>query len=344
MIKRAILKLLPGLYGLLVYFTIRLLEDTGSGFHFWRRPAFTNGLELIMSFSAGFIFVGLMRRYSNYVDRKQIGKKIDTYSITRELVNVFLLNAMVANLLLTPFTALTDDGLSINDFVVLNIVPLLYTLIYYGRLRSTAYLKAFVSNQLVVEQLTNDKLETELKLLKAQYHPHFLFNALNTIYFRVDDDVPGAKRNIEQLSKLLRYQLYDQEQLVPIKKEIDYLRNYIELQKTRVSTRLNLSLNFDAGLQEQKIHPLLFLPLAENAFKYIGGKYDLHISIQNNGNGIVFQVINSVPDHPAAQPKGEGGMGLENLRRRLQLLYPDKHLLLINSTGSYFKVELEIYY
>lgn len=106
-----------------------------------------------------------------------------------------------------------------------------------------------------------------------QYHPHFLFNALNTIYFLIDEENEEAIEAVELLSDLLRYQLYDINMKVTIEEEIDYLRTYIQFQRLRMTKRLQFEESFNPELTGQKIHPLLFLPLLENAFKYIGGAY-----------------------------------------------------------------------
>jgi two-component system LytT family sensor kinase len=203
--KRFLKDIFPGFYGLLNYFTIRLLQDTESGYAFWRRPALTTTMEIVASILIGYIIILSVNRLCRYTDSKQTPGKLNPKSLTIELLLVAGISFLVSNLILVPFTALTDDGMSVNDFFTVNTLPLLYTVIYYGIVRSQTYFKAYVANQVLVEKLTNDHLQTELKFLRAQYHPHFLFNALNTIYFQVDDDVAGAKQSIELLSELLRY-------------------------------------------------------------------------------------------------------------------------------------------
>ena len=236
--------------------------------------------------------------------------------------------------------ALTDDGLQLNDFVICNIIPALYVLLYFAIARGNNYLNAYVNQRLKLEKMTNDQLQTELKFLKAQYHPHFLFNALNTIYFQMDESVPAAKKSIEKFSELLRYQLYDQQQTVPVSQEIHYLENFIELQKIRSSEKLNLTVHFDEKLGGQHVYPLLFLPLVENAFKYVGGDYELSVLARQEGSSIVLKVRNSLPE--VAIVTKAGGLGLENLRRRLALLYPHRHVLETQKTGNVFIAELKI--
>jgi LytS/YehU family sensor histidine kinase len=203
-----------------------------------------------------------------------------------------------------------------------------------------------VNNKVQLEKVTNEHLETELKFLKAQYHPHFLFNALNTIYFQMDEDKEGAKRSIEKFSELLRYQLYDQQLQVPVMQEIEYLQSFIELQKTRSTDKLRLKVNFDNELKEQLVYPLLFLPLVENAFKFVGGNYDMLVEAKVADGHIEFRVENSVPVIPLINQHENkaGGIGLENLRRRLNLLYPGRHTLTLENGGNNFKAELKLEY
>jgi LytS/YehU family sensor histidine kinase len=201
-------------------------------------------------------------------------------------------------------------------------------------------MQAYIDNKLQLEKITNDHLQTELKFLKAQYHPHFLFNALNTVYFQMDDDVAGAKRSIEKFSGLLRYQLYDQQQQVTVKQEISYLQNFIKLQQVRTSEKLQLSVYFDPALNGQPIYPLLLLPLVENAFKYVGGDYKICLAARLAEGALNFTVCNSMPAYIPA--KLNSGIGLENLRRRLELLYGGKSSVETIKENDTFKATLYI--
>jgi hypothetical protein len=312
----------PPLYGLLVYFTIRLLLDSVTGMKFWKRDMAQNALELSITILVSYLVLWLYQRLFRYFDERWPAD-FSYRRISRELLYVFLVNLVVVNASFTPMAALTDDGLQWYDVVDINTIPLLYALIYYGIVRSSTFLRAYVAGRVQLEKLTNDKLETELKFLKAQYHPHFLFNALNTIYFQMDENVAEAKKSVEKFSELLRYQLYDQQQTVPVSQEIHYLENFIQLQEIRSSEKLRLSVHFDRALNGQLVYPLLFLPLVENAFKYVGGEYYIHIEAVVEGEELRFSVRNALPlEMPVP---GSGGIGLENLRRRLELLYPGQH-------------------
>ncbi len=332
----------PALYGLLVYFTVRLLHDIDVGGKFWKRSWTLNIFEMSCSILVGYLGVRLFEWLFKYYDRRW-PVQFCYQGVMRELLIMISANLVLVNLVLTPMATFTDDGLSWADLVDINVIPTLYVIVYYGIARSSTYLRAYVDNKVQLEKVTNEHLETELKFLKAQYHPHFLFNALNTIYFQMDEDLPGAKRSIEKFSELLRYQLYDQQQQVPVMQEIEYLQSFIELQKIRSSDRLHLVVNFDKQLNGQLVYPLLFLPLVENAFKFIGGDYQVNIEAKVAENNIEFRVENSVPLLNKTGAKA-GGIGLENLKRRLCLLYPGKHSFTTETSNNNFIAELKVAY
>jgi two-component system LytT family sensor kinase len=332
----------PAVYGLIVYFTVRLLHDTEIGEHFWRRAPLQNAIELGCSILTGYAGVYMFEKLFRYFDRKW-SMQFRYQNMVRELIILVVFNLLLVNLILTPMAAFTDDGLSWGDFADICMIPTLYAIVYYGIARSRTYMMAYVDNRVLLEKVTNDHLQTELKFLKAQYHPHFLFNALNTIYFQMDEDIEGAKNSIEKFSELLRYQLYDQQQQVPVINELEYLQSFIDLQKIRSSDKLQLRVNFDSALNGQMIYPLLFLPFVENAFKFIGGDYMLNIDANLTGGEIVFKVDNSVPPFKTPAAKS-GGIGLENLQRRLDLLYAGKYSLHTALENDMFTAELKLKY
>lgn len=337
----------PALYGLLVYFTIRLLHDTDVNQRFWERRFYTNFVEIICSIFIGYIGIYLFKillRYYNTHWPVQLSYTI----VVRELLILVAADLVLVNAIFVPMDMLLHSEwkpwyISWADIVDINMIPTLYAIVYYGIARSSTWLKAYVDNKVQLEKVTNDHLQTELKFLKSQYHPHFLFNALNTVYFQMDEDVEGAKKSIEKFSELLRYQLYDQQQQVPVKNEIEYLQSFIDLQKIRSSDRLKMQVNFDAALNGQMVYPLLFLPLVENAFKFIGGEYILLIDAKLANNEVIFRVENSVPvfEKPLSR---SSGIGLENLKRRLDLLYAGKHSLITKKEGDTYIAELKLVY
>jgi hypothetical protein len=338
----------PALYGLLVYFTVRLLHDTDIHQRFWERQFYVNAIEMTCSVIVGYLAIYLFRRLFKYYD-KRWPIQLSYQGVARELAILVGANLILVNVIFVPMDMALHQKdwdawwIPWADLADINMIPTLYAIVYYGIVRSSTWLKAYIDNKVQLEKVTNEHLETELKFLKAQYHPHFLFNALNTIYFQMDEDTEGAKRSIEKFSELLRYQLYDQQQQVPVMQEIEYLQSFIELQKIRSSDSLKLEVDFDKKLNGQLVYPLLFLPLVENAFKFVGGDYEMQIEAKAADGQIDFKVENSVPQLKETVKKS-GGIGLENLKRRLDLLYPGKHSLLLENNGDHFKAELKLEY
>lgn len=329
----------PLVFGLLAYFTIRLLTDSISGMKFWYRPFAINAIEIITSILTGYVLIWLVNRVLNYFDQQN--RQSFTFQVfKKELFYVIVVSLLVQNAFLTTMAASTDDGLQWYDVADINIIPLFYTLIYYGVRRSVSFLNAYVESKVQLERVTNDHLQTELKFLKAQYHPHFLFNALNTIYFQMDENVQEAKKTVERFSELLRYQLYHQHKQISIGQETRYLESFIKVQQLRVAERLQLKVLFDRSLDNEMVYPLLFLPLVENAFKYVGGDLMIDIRLYREDDNIVFEVKNSVL-HPEP-PKGDGGIGLENLNRRLELLYPGKYNFRTKRDNDFYIAELKL--
>lgn len=338
--------LFPALYGLFFYTILRLVSDLTIGVKFWERPWQQNAIEVGATILLSYLLVRLPYYFVRKFEKK---KKTNTplSSVFREFGELLLVCMGIATAACVIVHVMTHDyPIGIDDLTIVNVLLSLFVMLHYAIVRGNSFIRAFIEQKVLVEKIKNDQLQTELKFLKAQYHPHFLFNALNTIYFQMDEDVSSAKRSVEKFSELLRYQLYDQQQTVPVSQEIHYLRNFIQLQQTRSSEKLHLDTFFDPRLDGQLVYPLLFLPLVENAFKYVGGDYHLRINaaISNDDGNIEFHVVNSVP---AAVPTPNGrdkGIGLENLRRRLELLYPGKHALTTEKKNGHFTAALTLQY
>lgn len=329
--------LFPPLYGLCIYAGIRLVNDVISETRVWERHWSVNAWELGVGFLSSYIYYFALM----WLLRKQLAENRDSKRpAVRELSEAAVLIEIISSVTLIPLAAFTDDGCQWYDVVNIYLIPLLFWLLYYAFARGNAWVRKSYDQQLLIEQINNDRLQTELRFLKAQYHPHFLFNALNTVYFQMDDDVPQAKHTITALSDLLRYQLYDRQQTVPLHRELEHLEAYIGLQKQRMNEHLRLAVQFDAQPGDVPIYPLLLLPLVENAFKYAGGDYWIEIKATMQGNTLLFNTANAKP--PIATVAKDGGIGLENLRRRLALLYPGRHSLETDDQPDQYSATLKI--
>lgn len=195
--------------------------------------------------------------------------------------------------------------------------------------------------------MKSENLESELKFLKSQVNPHFLFNALNNIYSLAVMESPQTPDTVMQLSEILRYMVYDSsEPSVLLKNEISYIENYVDLQMLKDSRGMNVQVELDKSHPNLKITPLLFIPFVENAFKH--SKIEslkegfIKIKLEVIDEEIIFHTINSKPKESFTKD-GVGGVGLTNTKKRLALLYPgNKHKLTIHDTDEQFEVILKL--
>lgn len=213
---------------------------------------------------------------------------------------------------------------------------------------STIYLvqQRLKQQELINKEVVEEKLKTDLKLLKAQINPHFLFNALNNIYSLSYTKSDKAPESILELSKMLRYVIEDGDnEFVFLKSEIDYIESYIAFQRMRSPHEINVAFNFDQLEVNQKISPLLFIPFIENSFKYsrIEEHENAFIDIQfasSEKGKIEFSIKNSIPE--TAKAKSGAGTGIKNVKQRLNLTYPAKHKLKISEQDNTYSVNLNI--
>lgn len=195
-------------------------------------------------------------------------------------------------------------------------------------------------------ELARGKAETELNFLKSQINPHFLFNSLNTIYFLIDKQNAEARTTLLQMAGLLRYQLYDcNSPTIEIEKEVHYLQDYIRLQELRKDKQYEAGIEVGEQIKGFRITPLLLIPFVENAFKHISHysheKNFIRVNLQRQNGTFTFIVENSKDDQQRSTEPA-GGIGLANVKRRLELLYPGKHSLQIVNGTQTFKIELNL--
>ncbi|HTD93633.1 MAG TPA: histidine kinase [Chitinophagaceae bacterium] len=195
-------------------------------------------------------------------------------------------------------------------------------------------------------QLQKENYEGKLQLLKAQIHPHFLFNTLNNIYSHTQDTSPVASRLVSGLSDLLRFILYECNQpLVPLSKELKMIEDYTSLERIRYGSELELHTDLPAKTRDLYIAPLLLLPLIENCFKHGTSKVldqpwiSLHIDIRDKQ--MQMKLLNGKPNEGKSGEPGNG-IGINNVRKRLELIYPGTHELTITNTEEVFIVSLKI--
>jgi sensor histidine kinase YesM len=197
-----------------------------------------------------------------------------------------------------------------------------------------------------LRQVEVEKLNTELDYLKSQINPHFLFNSINTIYFQIDKANVPAREALSTFSDMLRYQLYEcNEKEIPVEKEIAYLKNYMALQRMRKDENYSIAFTHEDTVRNFRIAPLLMITFIENAFKHVSTYPDkvnkIAVDLRRSNGSFILQVSNT-KDALHVDNKHNGGIGLKNVRRRLDLLYKDKHDLKITETDHDFVINLSI--
>ena len=218
---------------------------------------------------------------------------------------------------------------------------LLAILFFLGGISAILLLKHRMANNLRIGNLRSATSRSELKFLKSQINPHFLFNMLNNANILVDDDPEMASYILTKLDDLLRYQLNDSLQdKVFLSADIDFLTNFLELEKTRRD-------DFDYRVHRQgdtgrvQVAPLLFIPFVENAVKHSSNSNSyVHVSFELSGNKLIFTCKN--PVSPDTVKKEAGGLGLANIRRRLDLLFDNNYYLEQTRTDTEYSVHLEL--
>ena len=238
--------------------------------------------------------------------------------------------------------ALGNSKFSINSHRILNIVTINILFIAVGT--SIKITEDWFSNEKIRKEMENQKLSAELFFLKSQINPHFFFNTLNSIYslaIQKSDKTPDA---IMKLSELMRYIIYESDkEIVPLKRELEYIKNYIELQRLRLMPNVKVTFAVEGNNNGKMIEPLMLLPFIENAFKH-GVDYikDCNIKIQVSikTDFLFFVVENPNVFQNSKKLEGSSGVGLANSKKRLNLLYPENYTLSILPSENLYRIEL----
>ena len=226
-----------------------------------------------------------------------------------------------------------------NTFYNLSIV------IFYLAFASTLYLsKQWYLQKELIRKIELEKLNTELEYLKAQINPHFLFNSLNTVFFQIDKQNTQARETLSKFSDMLRYQLYEcNGKEIAVEKEIRYLKNYVELQRLRKDENYDIRFSCADDLTNFTLPPLLLLPFIENAFKHVSHfsdkKNTIEIDLRKSEGLFHLRVFNTRENK---QTSSNGGIGLKNVKRRLELMYKKRYILDIRENPESYDVQLDL--
>ena len=290
--------------------------------------------------------------YLNYfvlVDRFFFTKKTLQFIIVNAvIVAVFLLlREQIESSFFPDFARKTPNGEDgpgppFKMFIYVQALSYMAPILFSITIKTT---RQWVKTEVERKEAANYKLQSELQHLHYQLQPHFFFNSLNNIYSMIDVSVDQAKSSIHSLSKLMRYMLYETNtELVPLSKEVDFMKRYIDLMKLRVSEETTVKYSFPSENSGIQIAPLLFISLIENAFKHgVSATKDslINIAMACSQKTVVFTIDNdNFPKR--TDDKSGSGIGVKNLEKRLQLLYPNKFKFETKVEDGRFLVRLEI--
>lgn len=228
-------------------------------------------------------------------------------------------------------------------YVVQVAATTLFIVIFVGMLR---FAVDWFELEAKKKEMENEKLIAELNFLKAQINPHFLFNTLNNLYYLAYSKSENTTEVIAKLSQMMRYMIYDSNHpKVLLSKEIEYMQSYISLERMRLNNQIPIQFDIEGNVENVWITPLIFITFLENAFKHGVSNNNpdawVNISIQLDGKECIYTVKNSKPT--VKNETGEkSGIGLQNVKRRLALSYPEKHQLEIEDGMNVYRVQLNL--
>ncbi|AXT59561.1 hypothetical protein D1816_04055 [Aquimarina sp. AD10] len=267
-------------------------------------------------------------------------KKLKFYVISFTIIIVIsIIEAYFDSILQGIYKIYIEDAF-VGSFIGNTAINLLYSIVGFYYIFKLEHKKSEKAKQKLLEET----YKTELKYLKAQLNPHFLFNGINSVYHLIGKNDDLAKQTLLQFSGLLRYQLYESNAHILLEKELDYVLKYIKIEETRKGSDLQLNYDIKSEDSTLKIAPLLLIPFIENAFKHCSNHIDnttntIKIKIEEKGGELNLNVINS---YDQINKNSAGGIGLINVQKRLSLLYPNTHQLKINKDNTNHSVELSI--
>ncbi len=286
------------------------------------------------------IYINLLYLIPTYLSRK----KFWSY------VGFLMLSVIVLTPIKVAFQVfLFSEQPSVQNYFLENQIWYYFSMFLVGS-SSTIYgiISDWFIHQSEKMELQTKTMQSELKFLRSQINPHFLFNTLNNLYaltLKKSDDAPEI---VLKLSEMMRYMLYEcNERKVPLYKEVTYMKNYLDLERLRQHKMIDIKMDITGDVSDQRIAPLLLIPFIENSFKHgLSNEIDhgfVNISLKINGNHLIFEIVNSKgPSQPKQTHRRSGGIGLVNVRRRLNLIYDEAYKLEIKNDPNQYKVKLDL--
>lgn len=258
------------------------------------------------------------------------------FALLASVFGIFLADFLFFTVLIPPFEY------KVVNFLYFHLFPIFFILV-----ASSAYRLILDHSKAVRDEQDkiHENLKTELSLLRSQVSPHFMFNVLNNMVAMARKKSDLLEDSLIKLSQLLRYMLYETEHKVSLGKELEYLQSYIDLQKQRFGNLVSVQTLFEIEDENLEIEPMLLIPFVENAFKHgtvTVNDPEILTEIRNKGKELQLHVRNKYKINHNEVKDATSGIGLENVKRRLKLLYPNRYTLHIDQSGEIFDVKLQI--
>lgn len=298
-----------------------------------------NPLPKSIPFKLGF---GVFFFYVNYYFL------VPEFLLKRKFVPYTIFSFLIITITASIYTVLKFSfGENISDSKIISfiITSFFYVIILFFGIALKIFYKWNEDEKQKLE-IVSKKVTSELQNLKNQINPHFLFNSLNSIYSLTLQSSSKAPDAVMMLSNLMRYMLYEtNSDYVVLEKEIEYLKNFVKLQKLQIANSENIKLNIKGIITYQKISPLILISFIENAFKYgtdFSGNTKIDINIYIKDNELQFRCENIIGNRTEASNKEYGGIGIKNTKERLKLSYLNKHWLTIEENSKTYIVSLNL--
>ena len=326
--------LTPLLYAAIMFLMIRLANDLPTEAHYFSHSWQFIATELVGVIAGSVVCYHLARKWMALTIRRNIG-------VLPEYIVVILVPVVLCVVVM----GMSHDvplASELPDLVIPVVITALTSIWMYLTLKSQLLSRLYVKSILREKEAREARTETELKLLRSQFHPHFLFNMLNAIYFTIDETNTKARDTVEHLSILIRTQLYEGNGPVSIDREISALNSFLELCKVRYEESMDIISHINAVSNLSEIHPHLLLPLVENAVKHSGGNpRRIEVNLSVDGETLELSVNNTVTKRNS-MPVDASGLGLTNLKKRLGILYAGRYELKLESNERLFKSYLKL--
>lgn len=306
----------------------------------WGTVVIVAGVQLIFALIIGYLNYFFL--LPAFLKHKKLGLYLLQFFIAFTLL--ISLRLTLGRYLIDGFTG-GNGYLYTNRYVIQVVTTNLFIVIFLGMIRFVEDWFEFEARQKSVE---NERLTAELNFLKAQINPHFLFNTLNNLYYLAYTQSAKTTEVIAKLSQMMRYMIHDTNHAkVPLSKEIEYMENYISLERLRLNDQIPIRLTLEGGNpQEYLITPLIFITFLENAFKHgVSNNHPgawVNISIHLNGKECVYRVENSKIPFTKPEAEQKSGIGLQNVKRRLELSYPGRYKLTVEDEKDRYAMQLNI--